>query len=92
LFGRKLFKPTLFIVGLGAFVFLSMLIFYSAFFSSNTADYVGWIVLACSVIVGIGIGLLLAKLSRLGLAVLAGWGGVCLGLVLWSAFLYKINS
>ena len=87
-----MFKPTLFIIGLGAFVFLSMLIFYSAFFSNNTKDYVGWIVLAVSFIVGIGVGLLLAKLSKLGLAVLAGWGGVCLGLVLWSAFLYKINS
>ena len=92
LFGRKMFKPTIFIVGLAAFVFLSMLVFYSIFFSSNTKDYVGWIVLAVSVVVGIFVGIVLAKLSKLGVAVLAGWGGACLGLVLWSAFLYKINN
>jgi len=92
LFGRKMFKPTIFILGMGAFVFISMLVFYSAFFSSNTESYVGWIVLAVSVVVGIIVGLILAKLSRLGVAVLASWGGACLALLLWSAFLYKINN
>lgn len=75
-----------------AFVFISMLVFYSAFFSDNTKDYVGWIVLAVSVLVGILVGLILAKLSKLGVAVIAGWGGVCLGLIVWSAFLYKVNN
>src|SRR5207248_8622567 len=59
LFGRKLFKPTIFILGLGAFVFLSMLFFYSVFFNSNTQPYVGWIVLSVSIVVGIIIGLVL---------------------------------
>lgn len=92
LFGRMLFKPVIFVLGLVAFVFLSMLFFYSVFFNANTKAYVGWIVLSVSAVVGILVGLLLAKFSKLGLAVLAGWGGACLGLVLWSAFLYKTNS
>lgn len=75
-----------------AFVFLSMLIFYSAFFSNNTKDWVGWVVLSCSILVGILVGFILAKMTKLGLAVLAGWGGATLGLVLWNAFLYKTNS
>lgn len=92
LFGKKLFKPIIFLVGTLAFVFLSMLFMYSAFFSRNMETWVGWLVLSISVIVGILVGLILAKLSRIGVAVLGGWGGVCLALILWSTFLYKTNS
>lgn len=35
-FGRKLFKPTICLVGTGAFVFMSLLFFYSVFFNTNT--------------------------------------------------------
>lgn len=43
-------------------------------------------------ILGTVVGLLLAKFSRVGVTVLAGWGGLCLGLILYSAFLYKFES
>lgn len=88
-FGRKLFKPTICVVGTAVFVFCSLLFFYSVFFNANTKTYVGWIVLILSILVGSVIGLVLAKMSRIGVAVLAGWGGVTLGLILYSAFLYK---
>ena len=91
-FGRKLFKPTLWLVGTTVFVFLSLLFFYSVFFNANTKTYVGWIVLILSLIVGSVVGLLLVKMSRLGVAILAGWGGFTLGLILYSAFLYKTES
>ncbi len=48
--------------------------------------------LCLSTIVGIIVGIFLAKVSRAGVAVLAGWGGLCLGLILYSAFLYKTES
>jgi uncharacterized membrane protein len=92
LFGRKLFKPTICLVGAGAFVFMSLLFFYSVFFNTNTKAYVGWVVLGISILVGTVVGLFLAKVSRAGVAVLAGWGGVCLGLIMYSAFLYKTES
>jgi hypothetical protein len=44
------------------------------------------------VAVGAVVGIFLAKVSRAGVAVLAGWGGLCLGLILYSAFLYKTES
>ena len=91
-FGRKLFKPTICLLGTAAFVFLSLLFFYSVFFNGNTKTYVGWIVLIFSVLLGSVAGLFLAKMSRLGVAVLSGWGGLCLGLILYSAFLYKFES
>ena len=91
-FGRKLFKPTICIVGTAAFVFMSLLFFYSVFFNTNTKAYVGWVVLGISVVVGTIVGIFLAKVSKAGVAVLAGWGGLCLGLILYSAFLYKTES
>ena len=92
LFGRKLFKPTIFLIGLIAFTLFAMMFCYTTFFSENTEEWVGWTVFTISFLIGILIGLLLAKLSNIGLAVLAGWGGVCLGLLLYGAFLYKIHS
>jgi len=66
--------------------------FYAVFFNANTKSWVGWIVLVLSAILGTIVGLLLARVSKLGVAVLSGWGGVCLGLILYSAFLYKTES
>jgi len=77
---------------MAAFIFISMLFFYSVFFHSNTKAYVGWIVLGCSTLVGILVGFLLAKFSKVGVAILAGWGGVALFLILWSSFFYFMNS
>jgi ABC-type uncharacterized transport system permease subunit len=92
LFGRKLFKPTICLMGALAFVAVSLLFFYSVFFNANTKSYVGWIVLSLSLILGTIVGLLLARVSKLGVAVLSGWGGVVLGLIFYSAFLYKFES
>ena len=77
---------------MAAFVFLSMLFMYSTFFSDKTDPVYGWVTLALSIILGAIVGVILAKLSKLGVAVLAGWGGFSLGLVLYSSFLYFINS
>jgi len=92
LFGRKLFKPTICLIGTVAVTFLCLLFFYSVFFNANTKTYVGWVVLLVSLAGGIVAGLMLAKLSRVGVAVLAGWGGLTLGLILYSAFMYKTES
>jgi hypothetical protein len=77
---------------MSAFVFLSILFMYSTFFNDKTEAVYGWVTLTVSLVLGIIVGILLAKISKLGVAVLAGWGGFCLGLVLWSAFLYYIKS
>jgi MFS family permease len=92
LFGRKLFKPVLFITGVLITTSLVLLIFYSTFLKSNTKAWVGWVVLVCSVLLGLCVGGLFVKLSKLGAFILAGWGGFTLGLLIYNAFLYKINS
>lgn len=91
-FGKPLFKPTICIVGAFVFLVVALLFIFSVFFNKDTPQWVSWLVFIISLIFGCIIGLILAKLSRLGVAVLAGWGGFCLGLVLYNAFIYKIDN
>ena len=88
-FGRKLFKPVLFIAGVVLVVSLSWLIFYSTFLNTSTKSWVGWVVLGCSVLVGLCVGFLFTKVAKLGAFILAAWGGFSLGLLVYNAFLYK---
>jgi hypothetical protein len=91
-FGRRLFKPVIFIAGIIATVCLVWLIFYSTFLSSSTKSWVGWVVLAVSIGGGILVGFLFIKFIKVGVFVLAGFGGYTLGLLLYNAVLYKMDS
>jgi len=91
-FGRKLFKPTLCIAGTITVAFALMLFFYSVVLNDETKSWVGWLVLVCCVLVGALVGFLLAKVARLGVAILAAWGGVSVGLICYTAFLYHLHS
>ena len=91
-FGKPLFKPTICLVGMLVFVVFICLFIFSVFFDRNTPNWASWVVLSTSVLVGAIVGLILAKLSRVGLAVLAGWGGFCLGMMIYAACLYKLDG
>lgn len=91
-FGRKLYKPIFFLTGVLLTVFLILIIFYTTFLNSKTESWVGWTVIACSVVLGLLVGFLFYKVSKLGAFVLAGWGGFCLGLLIWNTFLYLIST
>jgi hypothetical protein len=90
--GRTLFKPVLFIGGVLLSVSLIWIIFYSTFLNEKTASWVGWVVLIGSIIVGLIIGCLMVKLVKIGAFILSAWGGYTLALLLYNAFLYKMNS
>jgi len=88
LFGKKLFSVTLFIIGMFVTIGLVFILFYTTFLTNNTKAWVGWTVLGCSIILGIGGGFLLFKCQKLGAAVLGGWGGFVLGLLLNETVLF----
>jgi hypothetical protein len=90
--GRTLFKPVLFIAGVLLSVSLIWIIFYSTFLNEKTAAWVGWVVLIGAILVGCIIGCVVMKLVKLGAFLLAAWGGYALSLLLYNAFLYKMNS
>jgi len=91
-FGRKLFGIAIFIICAFVTVFLILLFFYSIFLEDDTKEWVGWVTLGCAVIIGLIVGFLMFKLQRIGAAVLAGWGGFMVGLILNETVLYKAQS
>jgi hypothetical protein len=91
-FGRTLFKGVLFITAILMSSFLVMTIFYAAFHSPNQSNWVGWVVLAFSLLLGICLGLCFMKIVHVGVFCLATWGGFCLGIILYNAFMYKMHS
>jgi hypothetical protein len=90
--GRTLFKPVLFIAGMFMAMAIIWLIFYSTFLSSNTKSWVGWVVLGGSLLLGLLIGALFVHVAKLGASVVAAWGGFSVALLIYNAFLYKMDS
>ena len=91
-FGRKLFKAAIFTVTAIIVVFAILLLFYTTFLKSTTEVWVGWLVLCCSIIIGLVAGFFVMKLERLGAALLAGWGGFLLGVMINEMVLYLAES
>ena len=91
-FGRKLFAVAIFMICAFATTFLILLFFYALFLEDDTADWVGWTVLISAGIVGLIVGVIMIKLQRVGAAILAGWGGFMLGLLINETVLYKAKS
>lgn len=92
LFGKHLFKPTVCLVGTFAFTMIASLFIFSVFFTRDTSNTTEWIVFSVCIVGGIVVGLVLAFFLRLGVGVLAAWGGFCLGLILYNLFIYKIDN
>ena len=91
-FGRKLFKAAIFMVTAIFTVFAILLLFYTTFLEDTTEAWVGWTVLACSILIGLVAGFFMMKLERIGAALLAGWGGFLLGVMLNEMVLYLAES
>lgn len=75
-----------------ATTFIILLGFYSIFLTDNTEDWVGWTVLGCATIIGLIVGFIMFKFKKFGAAILGGWGGFMLGLLLNETVLYKAQS
>lgn len=91
-FGLKLYKPVFFLAGLLFTMGLFLLIFYSTFLKSTTENWVPWVVLLGSFLLGLLIGFILMKISILGAFVLAFIGGFCGALLIWNTFLYLATT
>jgi len=90
--GRKVFNATLFIITALIVCGLILFIFYATCLQDNTKSWVGWLMLSVSVILGLLAGFLMVKLEKFGAALVAGWGGFCLGVVLNETVLYLATS
>mmetsp|Transcript_998 Transcript_998/g.1365 ORF Transcript_998/g.1365 Transcript_998/m.1365 type:complete len:103 (+) Transcript_998:110-418(+) len=83
--GRKLLKPAVCFAGFLTTIMISCFIFYAVYLDqeSDLSDF--WWFLGGGALAGIFIGLCACWCTRLGAAILAGWGGATVGLMLYSA-------
>jgi hypothetical protein len=54
--------------------------------SSQTEEWILWVIFAACLLVGAFISTLLVKTKKIGIAILSGWGGVTLGFILTTSF------
>jgi len=90
--GRKLIHPTICMVGTLLFVTLSAWLIFTLAFDRDSSEVTEWIVFGVCCVVGIFVGLLMAWLAKYTAAGLSAYGAVCLGLILYSSFLYKYDN
>ena len=69
-----------------------ILICYSTFAKDSDKQWVGWVTTGGSILIGVGVGLVMMRYTTFGGFCLAAWGGFSTGLLIYNAFLYKINS
>lgn len=86
--GRKLFSAAIFMVGAIATACGILILFYTTALKSTTEAWVGWLMLAVSIIVGLIVGFFLMRAQKVGAAVLAGWAGFMCGLFINESILY----
>jgi len=90
--GKVYLKYLIFLTGVFEATVLVVLIVYSTFAYNSLEAWVGWVVLGCSLLIGLLFGFLLMKYENVGGFFLVAWGGFNTGLLFYNAFLYKINS
>ena len=89
--GRKLVRPTLAIIFCLSTIVLIFFLFYVLILSSDVQKWVGWLLLAISVILGAIVGFFASKLIRVGVFFLGVWAGAGVGLLLNNTVFYMIN-
>lgn len=90
-FGLRLIKPSICIGGFLTCTMLSLLIFYAVYIKSVDELDTFYYWMAGGAGIGIIVGALLAYCVKVGAAILAGWGGFALGLVLNEAVMWHLE-
>jgi hypothetical protein len=90
-FGLKLVRPSICFAGFLSAIAVSLLVFYAVYIDSidELATFYYW--MAGGAVIGLVLGWFLAHFVKVGAAILAGWGGFMLGLILNEAFLYTFK-
>ena len=90
--GLKLIRPTLAIIFCLSTIVAILFVFYVLILPNNVGSWVGWLLLAVSIVLGCIIGFFASKLLRVGVFFLGVWAGIGVALLLNNVILFKINS
>ena len=90
-FGNKFVN---FVIGLVGFLASAVILLWISFWvieQANKApeEWVMWVTLAVCLLLAGGIGFLLVKSRKIGIAIVAGWGGATLGFILTTTFVVE---
>jgi hypothetical protein len=90
-FGNKFVN---FVIGLVGFLASSVLMLFASSWvleksNQTPKDWVIWTLLAVCLLLGAGIGYLLVKSRKAGVAIMAAWGGATLGFILTTAIVIE---
>lgn len=92
LLGYKVFQAALFMVITLFVAFLVLFLCYATFLYDETAAWVGWLMLGVSLLFGLLGGYLMIQFEKVGGAVLAGWGGFMIGILINESFLFLAGA
>jgi len=89
--GRKLIKPAIAIIFCLSTVVAILFLLYVLILQNDSKDWVLWLLLVVSVILGGIVGFFASKFVRVGVFFLGLWAGAGVGLLLNNIVFYKIN-
>jgi hypothetical protein len=92
LFGKRMFKTAICMTTTLAITLSLSLFLFTIFLTRNSSATSEWIVFGVSGAIGLCIGIILAMFFKCGIALVAAWGGFCIGLILYNAFMYKVDN
>ena len=87
-YGLALVKPSICFITFLTCIVVSLFIFYACFLTAIEITPVFWYFLGGGVAGGLVVGILMAKFVKIGAAILGGWGGFALGLILNESLLW----
>ena len=89
--GRKLIRPTIGLIFCLATIVVILFLFYVLLLPNAVAQWVGWLLLVISIILGGIAGFFASKLVRVGVFLIGVGAGACIGLLLNNLVFYRIN-
>jgi uncharacterized membrane protein YfcA len=84
-YGRKMIKPTTFIMSFIVVTFTLSFVLYSLFYKNDVATWVAWVIMVLCAILGVVAGYFLTKYIKYGIALVGGASGCSFSLVLCNA-------
>ncbi len=90
--GRKLLKPAICCAGFLTTILVTCFIYYAVYLEDTSQLAEFWYFLGGGALAGIFVGLALSYSIKIGAAVLAGWGGLTGGLILYESILFRADA
>lgn len=87
-----MFKPIIYIVSVSIVSSLILVIAYNTFLLNNNKTWVGWLVIAIAILAGLAAGCCVIRIIKVAIFIVAAWGGYAFALLIYNAFMYKMNS